>query len=118
MKAKIISNLSGTSADGDHFEPHGTIQHVAHLPRVGIICQLKLGANGLQYCRAGVTTHVIPRAELIALFEKLEPKFGEAPNGPTRPAFVDELGAPVTVGQASPPAGFGGVSPPAPASTL
>ncbi len=95
MKAKIVSSLSGIAAEGDHFEPHGTLQHVAHIPRPGVICQLKLGANGLQYCRGGVTTHVIPRAELIALFEKLEPKFGEAPNGITRPREVDELGAPI-----------------------
>lgn len=101
MKSKIISNLSGTATDGVHFEPHGTLQHVAHIPRPGVICQLKLGANGLQYCRAGVVTHVIPREELIALFEKLEPKFGEAPRDAsgaatnTRPREVDELGAPL-----------------------
>jgi hypothetical protein len=94
MKAKIISNLSGTAVAGDHFEPHGTLQHVAHIPRPGVICQLKLGANGLQYSRAGVTTLVIPRAELVALFEKLEPKFAALPDGNTRPKEVDELGAP------------------------
>jgi hypothetical protein len=101
MKAKIISNLSGSAADGDHFEPHGTLQHVAHIPRPGVICQLKLGASGLQYCRAGVMTHVIPREQLIALFEKLEPKFAELPLNAsgaaanTRPKEVDELGAPI-----------------------
>jgi hypothetical protein len=94
MKAKIISNLSGASADGNHYEPHGTLQHVAHIPAPGVICQFKLGAAGLQYVRAGVTTHVIPREELVALFEKLEPKFAERPNGNTRPKEVDELGAP------------------------
>lgn len=107
MKAKIISHLTGSASDGDHFEPHGTLQHVAHLPRPGVICQLKLGANGLQYSRAGVTTHVIPRAELIALFEKLEPKFGEAPRDAsgapanTKPLEVDELGAPVAASRQS-----------------
>jgi hypothetical protein len=99
MKTKIITNLSGTSAEGNHFEPHGTLQHVAHIPRPGIICQLKLGANGLQYCRAGVVTHVIPREQLIALFEMLEPKFAELPKSAsgdpanTRPREVDEFGA-------------------------
>jgi hypothetical protein len=95
MKAKIISNLSGTSADGDHYEPHGTLQHVAHIPAPGVICQLKLGAAGLQYIRAGVTIHVIPREALVALFEKLEPKFAERPNGNTRPREVDDIGAPL-----------------------
>lgn len=93
MNAKIISNLTGSATDGEHQEPHGTIQHVAHMPVPGVICQLKLGAAGLQYTRAGVTTHVIPRRELIALFEKLEPKFAERPNGDTKPLEVDELGA-------------------------
>jgi hypothetical protein len=93
MKAKIISNLTGTATDGEHHEPHGTLQHVAHIPQPGVICQLKLGAAGLQYVRAGVATHVIPREHLIALFEKLEPKFSERPNGNTRPREVDELGA-------------------------
>lgn len=102
MKAKIItfnlstldsSSLNFSVAAGDHFEPHGTLQHVAHIPQPGIICQLKLGAAGLQYVRAGVTTHVIPREQLIALFEKLEPKFSESPNGKTHPLEVDSLGA-------------------------
>jgi hypothetical protein len=94
MKAKIISHLTGTTTDGEHHEPHGTLQHVAHIPQPGVICQLKLGAAGLQYVRAGVTTHAIPHEELIALFEKLEPKFADRPNGNTRPAEVDENGAP------------------------
>jgi len=93
MKAKIVTQLSGTANDGDHFEPHGTVQHVAYIPQPGVICQLKLGANGLQYARAGVMTHVVPREQLIALFEKLEPKFAEKPNGNTRPSQVDENGA-------------------------
>ena len=93
MKAKIISSLTGTAKEGDHLEPHGTLQHVAYMPMPGVICQLKLGAAGLQYARAGVKTHVIPTDQLIALFEKLEPKFGEKPNGNTRPAEVDALGA-------------------------
>lgn len=93
MKAKIVTQLSGTATDGEHFEPHGTLQHVVHIPQPGVICQLKLGAAGLQYSRAGVMTHVIPREQLIALFEKLEPKFAERPNGNTRPREVDELGA-------------------------
>jgi hypothetical protein len=93
MKAKIISHLTATVTDGEHFEPHGTLQHVAHIPQPGVICQLKLGAAGLQYVRAGVLTHVIPREELIALFEKLEPQFAERPNGNTRPHEVDDLGA-------------------------
>jgi hypothetical protein len=41
-----------------------------------------------------VTTHVIPREQLIVLFEKLEPKFSAAPNGNTHPLEVDSLGAP------------------------
>jgi hypothetical protein len=98
MKAKIISNLSGTSTVGDHYEPHGTLQHVAHIPLPGVICQLKLGSAGLQYTRAGVMMHVIPREELLALFEKLEPRFAERPNGNTRPREVDELGAPAAPG--------------------
>lgn len=93
MKARIVKDISGTASDGEHFEPHGTQQHVAHFPEPGIICQIRLGAAGLQYKRAGVVTHVIPRAELIALFEKLEPKFAEAPNGNTMPKEVDDMGA-------------------------
>lgn len=93
MKAKILSNLTASIADGTHFEPHGTLQHVAHIPQPGVICQLKLGAAGLQYARGGVTTHVIPREQLVALFEKMDPKFAERPNGNTRPQEVDELGA-------------------------
>jgi hypothetical protein len=93
MKAKIITHLSGNAAHGEHSEPHGTLQHVAHIPQPDVICQLKLGAAGLQYSRAGVATHVIPREQLIALFEKLEPKFAERPNGNTHPREVDELGA-------------------------
>lgn len=97
MKAKILSNLTAAVTDGDHFEPHGTLQHVAHIPQPGIICQLKLGAAGLQYVRAGITTHVIPREQLITLFEKFEPKFAAAPPiSKTRPSDVDELGAPVS----------------------
>lgn len=95
MKSKIISHLTGCATDAEHFEPHGTLQHVAHIPAPGVICQLKLGAAGLQYTRAGVTTHVIPREQLIALFEKLEPKFADAPNGNTKPNEVDPLGAPI-----------------------
>jgi hypothetical protein len=94
MKAKILSNLAADISDGEHFEPHGTLQHVAYIPQPGIICQIKLGAAGLQYARAGVTPHVIPREALVALFEKLEPKFAEQPNGNTRPPEVDALGAP------------------------
>jgi hypothetical protein len=97
MKAKIISKLSGATSDGEHYEPHGTLQHVAHIPLPGVICQLKLGAAGLQYVRGGVITHVIPREELVALFEKLEPKFAERPDGNTRPREVDELGAPAVL---------------------
>jgi hypothetical protein len=93
MKAKILSNLIASVTDGNHFEPHGTLQHVAHIPQPGVICQLKLGAAGLQYTRAGVTPHVIPREQLVTLFEKLEPRFAERPNGNTRPQQVDELGA-------------------------
>lgn len=77
--AKIIRGLTGTSTVGDHFEPHGTLQHVAHFPHPGVICQLRLGAEGLQYQR-GEHMAVIPRAELVALFEKLHPEFAEAPN--------------------------------------
>jgi hypothetical protein len=96
MKAKIITQLSGTATVGEHHEPHGTLQHVAHIPVPGVICQLKLGAAGLQYVRAGVTMHVIPTSELTKLFESLEPQFGEKPNGNTRPGEVDENGAGVT----------------------
>jgi hypothetical protein len=109
MKAKIISNLCGpgapVSAAGDYYEPHGTLQHVAHIPVPGVICQLKLGAAGLQYVRAGVTTHVIPREELVALFEKLEPQYAERPNGNTRPREVDELGSPAAPAQKLAPGG-------------
>jgi hypothetical protein len=95
MKAKILSNLIAVATDGKHSEPHGTLQHVAHIPQPGVICQIKLGVAGLQYTRPGVTPHVIPREALIALFEKLEPKFAQIPNGNTRPSEVDELGAAV-----------------------
>jgi hypothetical protein len=99
MKAKIVTTLTGTVAEGDHFEPHGTLQHIAHIPVPGVICQIKLGAAGVQYSRAGVVTHVIPRAVLIKFFEGLEPKFGEPPNGDTRPKEVDVVGAPVIAKQ-------------------
>lgn len=96
MKAKIVTNMTAPApVDGEHDEPHGTLQHVAYIPQPGVICQIKLGAAGLQYHRAGVTPHVIPLDTLIAFFESLEPKFAEKPNGNTRPAEVDELGAPV-----------------------
>jgi hypothetical protein len=101
MKAKIVTTLtSPPPVDAEHREPFGTLQHVAHIPQPGIICQLKLGAAGLQYCRGGVTTHVVPTAVLITYFESLEPKFGEGPKNAsgapaeTRPQQVDDLGAP------------------------
>jgi len=94
MKAKIITGLTpATVTDGDHHEPHGTLQHVAHYPFTGVSCLLKLGAAGLQYQR-GPTTAVIPFAELVRLFETAHPPFAEPPNGNTRPAEVDALGAP------------------------
>lgn len=93
MTAIIVSKLSGEAKLGAHSEPFGTIQHVAHMPVPGVICQVKLGAAGLQYKRGGIITHVIPLPELIALFEKLEPKFAEKPNANAKPAEVDELGA-------------------------
>ena len=79
MKTKLITQLTATLADGDHHEPHGTINHVAHFPHEGVICQLKLGAAGLQYQR-GEHHAVIPTAELIALFETLHPPFAEPPD--------------------------------------
>lgn len=95
MNAKIITGLTPAAVtDGDHFEPHGTLQHVAHYPFTGVCCLLKLGAAGLQYQRGPVTA-VIPFAELVKLFETAHPAFAEPPNGNTRPAEVDALGAPV-----------------------
>ena len=95
MKAKIITGLTHNGiADGDHQEPHGTLQHVALFPFTGVICQLKLGAAGLQYTR-GETTAVIPTAELVKFCAQAHPPFAEPPNGNTRPAEVDELGAPL-----------------------
>lgn len=95
MKAKIITGLTHTDInDGDHQEPHGTLQHVALFPFTGVICQLKLGAAGLQYQR-GETVAVLPTAELVKLFETAHPAFAEPPNGNTRPAEVDSLGAPL-----------------------
>jgi hypothetical protein len=93
MKAKLITNLTSSAAEGEHFEAHGTLQHVAYFPHPGVICQVKLGPGGLQYSRPGVTPHVIPLAELVGLFEKLEPKFAERPDAQTRPREVDSLGA-------------------------
>ena len=93
MNAKIITGLThATITDGDHLEPFGTLQHVAHCPHIGVLCLLKLGAAGLQYKR-GETTAVITTAELIRLFETAHPPFAAPPDGNTRPAEVDELGA-------------------------
>jgi hypothetical protein len=93
MNAKIITGLSHTAvADGDHFEPHGTLQHVAHFPHPGVICRMSLGAAGLQYIR-GKTTAVLKMEDLIKLFEAAHPPFAEKPNGNTTPSEVDELGA-------------------------
>ena len=78
-KAKIITGLSAKIADGQHFEPHGTLQHVAHFPHPGVICQLRLGHAGLQYQR-GDHVAAIPTEELVALFEKLHPEFAHKPN--------------------------------------
>ena len=88
MKTKLITNLTAMLAEGDHHEPHGTLQHVAHFPHEGCICQLKLGAAGLQYQR-GEHHVAIPIAELINLFETLHPPFAEPPvvpptNSPSR----------------------------------
>jgi len=95
MKAKILKGLSATTADvGEHLEPFGTLQHVAHLPHPGVVCKLQLGQAGLQY-RRGDEVAVIPREELIALFEAAHPAFAAAPNGNTRPDEVDALGAPL-----------------------
>lgn len=97
MKAHIIKGLKpANSAMGEHEEPFGTLQHVAHLPHPGVICKLMLGSAGLQY-RRGEHTAVIPTAELVALFEAVNPAFAEKPNGDTRPAEVDILGAGVPV---------------------
>ena len=79
QKAHVISKLAGEKNPGTHFEPHGTLQHVAHFPHQGVICLLKLGAAGLQYQR-GEHLAVLPTEELIALFEKLHPEFAEKPN--------------------------------------
>lgn len=79
FKTKILTGLTASIADGEHFEPHGTLQHVAHFPHDGVVCQLKLGSAGLQYHR-GEESAVIPHEELVALFESLHPKFAERPN--------------------------------------
>lgn len=55
MKAKIITLLKSKVEDGEYFEPHGTLQHVAHMPHPGVICLLKLGPAGLQYSRGEMT---------------------------------------------------------------
>jgi hypothetical protein len=100
MKAKIITELSGKIVDGDHQEPHGTLQHVVHMPHIGVICQIKLGGSGLQYKRPGMDPLVIKTADLIKLFETLEPKLAAPPadargnSVETRPEQVDDLGAP------------------------
>ena len=95
MNAKIITGLSHAKInEGDHQEPFGTLQHVAHFPHTGVICQIKLGAAGLQYKRGEIVA-VIPTAELIKFFEAAYPPFAEPPNGNTRPAEVDALGAPL-----------------------
>jgi hypothetical protein len=99
MKAKLITELSGKVCEGEHQEPHGTLQHVVHMPHVGVICQIKLGGAGLQYKRPGMDALVIQTPELIKLFETLEPALAAAPADAqgnkveTRPAQVDDLGA-------------------------
>jgi hypothetical protein len=85
MKAKIITGLSGKIADGEHSEPHGTLQHVLHTPHEGVFCLLRLGEAGLQYQR-GAELAVIPHAELVRLFESLHPKFAEPPNKNVNPS--------------------------------
>jgi hypothetical protein len=84
MKATLHTKLTGKAAPGEHLEPFGTLQHVAHFPHDGVICQLKLGQAGLQYQR-GDLVHVIPTPELIAYFEKADPKFAEKPNKKSPP---------------------------------
>lgn len=79
IPATILSGIQFTSATvAQHFEPHGTLAHVAHFPHPGVICQLKLGPGGLQYKR-GEKVAVIPFAELIDLFERADPEFARAP---------------------------------------
>ena len=82
MKATLLTGLTPQSAAaGEHQEPFGTLQHVAHFPFPGVVCKIMLGAAGLQY-RRGDTVAAIPTAELIALFEKTVPAFAAKPDAP------------------------------------
>ena len=77
---QVIEGLQHSSTRVDsHFEPHGTISHVAYIPAPGVICQFKMGPGGLQYQR-GPHVAVIPLQELVGLFERVNPHFAEPSN--------------------------------------
>ena len=85
MNAKIITDLTGTVADGKWHEPVGIRSTVADEPRPGVIRKFTLGHAGLMGSYAG--KHVaIPLSELIALFEKSAPEFC----APPEPKFTGE----------------------------
>jgi hypothetical protein len=85
---KILSNVKAEVTIGNHFEPHGTLQHVAHFPHPGVVCQLRLGAAGLMYQR-GKEVAVVPHDELVKMFETAHPQFAEAPDRPAEGALPD-----------------------------
>jgi len=75
---KIITNLSGTAADGDWNEPHGVVSAVCDEPEPGMIRQIRLGAGGLTMRRGGLEVG-IPLAELVKLCVSVEPSLDEKP---------------------------------------
>ncbi len=86
QRAKVVTGLKHDAAqDSLYFEPHGTHAHVAHFPHPGVICAFKLGSAGLQYQRGDLLA-AIPLQELIDLFERVDPKFAEAPKPAQRAA--------------------------------
>lgn len=86
-KAHIITKLEPVHEIGEWHEPHGTLQHVAHVDEKypGIILHARLGASGLQLLR-GEHAVCLPLEVLFAAAAKINPQFAAAPNGKLTPA--------------------------------
>ena len=74
MKATLITEVTGTAADGEWNDPHGIRSSVVIEPRPGVIQKMTLGHGGLLAQRG--EHHVgIPLPVLLALLEKHCPDF-------------------------------------------
>lgn len=85
--AHIVTALEPKHEVGEWHEPHGTLQHVAHLDEAqpGVIYHARLGASGLQLLRGNIAV-CLPLEVLFALAGKINPKFTEPPNKNLTPA--------------------------------